>query len=202
MVVALFSACAVEPASESQAEDSSLVSAAVSVDVWVVKRNDGTGNELWDAYYTQSMLQHASSHVASTVDFRLRNFTSYYSTDDYELNQDPLHSRLKRLRHPHVITVVISSPATTDSAGVATIQYSNAPFLVMRSRVQDWSSLDSTSCIFLHELGHNMALRHEPQDGARIPFHADDYWQRLDGRQYLLQYACFLHPSLCFLHAS
>ena len=183
-----------DPSQEAETQSDALSNTAIPVDVWVVKRSDGTGNELWDYPYTQSMLWHASSNVDFTVHFWLRHFNYYYSTDDYDRNQGPLLSHLRSLRTAGVITVVISNPETTDNAGIAFVQYSDRPFFVMRSRIQDWSGLDPTSHIFLHELGHNLNLQHGSQDGLGIPFHTDDYWQRQDGRQYLLQYASFLMP--------
>lgn len=194
LIAALSSTCTVEPPQEAQTAGNTLGSTTIPVDVWVMTRNDGTGNELWDYQYTQNMLWHASAQVDFTVSFWLRSFDYDSNTDDYDLNQGPLLSYLRSLRTPSVITVVISNPNTTDSAGVSFVQYSNQPFLVMRSRFQDWSGLDPTSHIFLHELGHNMNLQHWPQDRLGLPFHADDYWQRQDGRQYLLQYARSLIP--------
>lgn len=192
LITACVLACTAEPPQEASTAGNLLAGPSVPVDVWVVRRSDGTGNPLWNELYIENLLWQASVQTNFTVHFWLQNLTLYDDTATYTLNQLPLLSFLRDLRIPRVITVVISNPETTDSAGSSFAEYTARPYFVMRSRLPDESGLIPTALIFLHELGHNMNLQHTPQVWLDLPFSTDDYWQRDDGRQYLRHYSRFL----------
>lgn len=153
--------------------------------VFVVTRDDGTGNLLWTQGYTEELLDTASALVGHAVTFTLAQYALVTATALYGGNQGALLPLARAQRSHGALAIVISRPDTTDSAGVtdqATKGGRTDPYFVMRSRHTDWSGINATAAILLHELGHNMGLYHKPEtfldDGA---VHTDDWWLREDG---------------------
>lgn len=153
----------------------------IPVYVIVLTDVDSRGNEYFSEEYARNILDRASEYVKDRVKFVLVQLTRV-PVDDYETNQLEVFLRYHELWAARgFVTVVISQPYTTDSAGRSQ-QYdwhqTTAPFLVMRSRnpwrerfgdantlgvfapVGSAVDIQEGAQIFLHEFGHNMGVGH------------------------------------------
>ena len=163
-------------------------SPVIPVDVFVLTRSDGTGNEYFSEDYSRRMLDRASEYASDRMDFVLRHFIAM-PDEKYEDNQTLVFLRYRNLVMPGFVSVVISQPYTTISAGVSAQRDANqttTPFLVMRSRnpyrerfgttggevfapIGSAEDIDEVARIFLHELGHNMGLGHNDMANPSLP---------------------------------
>jgi hypothetical protein len=137
------------------------------------------------------MLAQATTAVGGAVTFAHQATIMLPDPEAYALMQAELWVRELPLRQRGVCTVVLSNPLTSDSVGFAAIDFTDAPYFVMRARAGEEDAVH-TAAIFLHELGHQMRLRHEPQPVAGLPWTTDDYWRDAAGRTYLADYVNFV----------
>ena len=135
-----------------------------SVNLVVLRNNDGTGNEKWNLNYIYRMLDQLTNLTLGHVGFRLGQVTYIHNSKDYNNSkQDKIKMNYTQFRQFGSITAIVSQPHTTDSAGTAIgIKYNYEPIFVIRSRLNDGSAQDSyiAAAVFLHELGHNMGMKH------------------------------------------
>jgi hypothetical protein len=160
----------------------------VKVDVTVLTRADGTGNEQWSTEFLTRVLDRAQSLTHGDVRFELASRTPLPDDALFETKtQPPLldwASPKSTLGH---LTVVISNPHTSDTAGFARVNSAAKdfkPHLVMRSRKNNASDADLYECasIFLHELGHTVGFAHDGTPAA-MPWPCDDWWNLPPARE-------------------
>ena len=167
----------------------------VWVRVLVTHRADGTGNALWTPLFTGEVLRAAQKAVVGQVRFELVGYEAQLDDTLYALPQLQLLYRvLLKLRERGILTMVVSGEETTDSAGVSTIGWELAPVVVMRARETDWGpwTARATAEILLHEMGHQMGLRHTAQPLIGLPWTTDSYWGAPEGLVYLATWAAAL----------
>ena len=160
----------------------SVDSHSVYVDVYVITKVDGTGNEWWSHGSITDMLDKVSS--ISGVSFTVGTITEYASDQYYVMNQKELLYNWT-FRIVGRVTVVVSNPDTVDSAGRAFVNHTQSPLIIMRERFENGVSLNHAPLIFLHELGHNIGLTHES-----LPFNTDTYYT---DDSVLSAYVTYLH---------
>ena len=167
----------------------------VDVRVLVVHRADGTGNTLWTPLFVGELLRAAQRAVGGQARFELLGYEMQLDDTLYALPQlQLLYRALPTLQARGLLTVVISGAETQDSAGVSAIGYDPAPLVVMRSRDTVWGAETAreTAEILLHEIGHQMGLRHTAQPLIGLPWTTDSYWGTPEGRAYLATWAAAL----------
>ncbi len=163
--------------------------------VQVPKSGDGYAlNSKWldlDAEYVTMVLDRASTLLFNKVHF--------YESDIYSVesgygspSQAPALNLAIGYRSPQQITVGISGPDTTSTAGLSRDGMSYEPAFSMRSRFNgsDYEStqaINNTAKIFLHELAHNMNLDHCNQVPAGA-LCTDNIWKNQDTAQVMVNY--------------
>lgn len=201
----------------------------IPVYVFVLTRNDQTGNEYFSQEYAQQMLAQVVLLSSHTVEITLAGFHHIQDDNfDSEFQADILWHYLQ-WRINGFVTVFISQPYTVDATG-STFQagqnQNTAPFFVMRTRnlwrerhgdqhtfgvhapVGSEDDIDEAARVWLHELGHNMALMHSDVHNPFLPvltkdlnkqfieaadFHTDNYYA-VDP-QFLVHFAKKLEES-------
>lgn len=158
----------------------------VQVNVTIVTRTSGAGNDLWSDAYIDRLLAEATRLVHGVVVFS-RGHTRIEADDSvYAMNQGQLLQHYGQHPVPHAINVIISRPDTEDSAGRSRPWYAHEPLFVMRARSGD--TITDTALIYLHELGHNLGLAHESNPFYQDGLTTDNYWMEDAGRQLLSIY--------------
>ncbi len=162
--------------------------ATVKVDLRVVTRLDGSGNPLWTREFADRVLAEATSLSHADLRFEL---ASYAAQPDDELfaaaKQEPLLEWLAHDATSGHLSVLISNPTTTGSAGLALLNSAAKdlqPFLVMRSRKNKGNDVDVYECasILLHEFGHTLGYQHDGTTEA-MPWPADAWWNLSPARR-------------------
>ena len=197
LIAALLCAgCSGHATSDKTANDivmsTSIANPVVMVDIIVLTQADGSGNPLWTRGYVEELLDTASAMVGETAAFQLTSYAVLPEPHLYAGQQGDVLPFARAQRRRGRITIIISRPDTEDYAGLtdqAGPQGRPDPYLVMRSRHTDWSGINATAAILLHELAHCGGLFHKPE-----PFlyngeiHTDDWWLRDDGLAYMEAY--------------
>ncbi len=142
-----------------------------NVHLYVLRKNDGTGNEYWNKPYTEDMMNKMTSFLKGEIVFVLekyenvRNSTAYEERTQGNLTGHEINGqRIATLTNFTKITAVVSNPNTNDAAGKAfNLRYTFEPIFALRSRDKNGTPQDihNTAKIFLHELGHNMGMEHD-----------------------------------------
>lgn len=146
------------------------------VNIHILRKDDGTGNPLWDDVFVKSVVRFLTSITLGNVKFVLNTKTNIKNTDDYNsLSQDHLE-KYANLREFTKITTIISNPNTTDAVGKAfNINYNYEPFFASRPSVSI-TTVDGKAKheaeVMLHELGHNMGMKHNYDKTV----HMDNYY--------------------------
>lgn len=189
--------CGGEPITSDKSAKATVMSPSVTdhrvmVDVFILTRADGSGNPLWTRGYVEELLDTASAMVGETASFQLASYTLVPEPHLYAGLQSDVLPFARAERQRGRLTLVISRPDTADYAGLtdqAGPQGRPDPYLVMRSRHMDWSGINATAAILLHEIGHNLGLYHKPEPflDSGAP-HTDDWYTRTDGLRHLATY--------------
>lgn len=137
----------------------------VKVNVHVGRMDNGSGNPMWTDAFINKVIDKLNRLLKGHIVFNLNTKSNLHNTSAYNsLDQDRFGRTFLSLRRFMEITSVVSNPGTTDSAGTAIgIKYNYEPYFVMRSRKHNGSDADALEVaqIFLHELGHNMGMKHD-----------------------------------------
>lgn len=151
------------------------------VDVLILTDARGHGNTLWEPQsgFLPLVISGAEQALAGTVHFTLESVATTSDPEGYRMEQWEVLRRYRHLRVPGRLLFVVSGPDTQDTAGFSYTIRSDAPYVVIRARVQSLAAVDDTAAILVHELGHNLGLTH---DGA---LHADNYHALPAGREAL-----------------
>jgi hypothetical protein len=140
---------------------------------YVLRDTQGFGNELWTQAYCLSVIN-AANLLLGDSKFHL-NYVVDYLSQDYYL--DSMQTVLERydgsVRRTSELAVIIAGPGTVDAAGLSQIMMSTRPYFAMRHR--DGEDVFGTARIFLHEMGHNLNLRHTGDP------HADNWYTTAPG---------------------
>lgn len=186
---------------------SSLVTqTAIPVNVFVLTRLDGSGNEYFSRQYAEGLL--AVTTQMATVRFNLSNIIRIPDDDFDNTSQVAVffhYVGYQTYKVTGTITVIVSQPYTDNAsagrAGQAGAEQNLAPFLVLRSVNPEYQrqgrpffvvgSLDDlrqTAHSFLHEVGHNAGLTHVDEVNANLlaltsgeflvseALNTDNYW--------------------------
>lgn len=174
------------PALPTPASSQALTVAAplLAVHLTVVTRSDGSGNPLWTPAYAQRVLDAATALTKGAIIFEVASLVPLAEDGTYALNQAPLLALVRPLRRPGVLTVVLSRPDTTDSAGLSTIQRTIEPLIVMRAREDETTDPETVARILLHEVGHQMNLQHVALPSLGVPWDADTWYTVDEGQAF------------------
>jgi len=152
---------------------------AVSTHVVVLCEHEG----VWTEEVITDLLDHVS--IQTGVHFNLTGL-SFFSEKEFAkycgLEQYVLISVLDFLRQQGVFVLVLTSEKRSMSKGFTTVEYQLRPLIMMRAGSSKQESVD----ILLHELGHQMGLKHSPTDSQSLT--TDDYLSSQIGRDYFLTY--------------
>lgn len=150
----------------------------VPVHMRLVKRSNGTGNELWDVDFIKTLLLRANDVAKGRFSFSLQTVSDIKDDAQFAMNQWPLLAYWNpqiNTRASGEITTYISNSTTTDAVGMSWIQVLYTPIIVIRGREDQYTSfefLNNTALVFLHEMGHESNLNHS--DGSN-PVHTDAF---------------------------
>jgi hypothetical protein len=155
--------------------------APMSIETQVVVLCEHEG--VWTEDTVSDLLDHVS--IQTGIHFNLTGL-SFFSEREFikycGLEQYVLISVLDFLRQQGVFVIVMTSERRNMSLGFTTVEYALRPLIMMRAGL----NTTETVSILLHELGHQMNLRHSPTDSQSLT--TDDYLLSQVGRDYFLNY--------------
>jgi hypothetical protein len=170
----------------------------------ILCHSDGDGNPRWGSNWAWRVLDAVRTLTGDAIDpllsIRWEGDDTAYALEQWPLLQIENHPPPWRWRRVGELTVIISNPDTTDSAGVSVVgPGAEAPWFVMRSRAGD--APEDTARILLHEAGHVLGYEHIANPFLGYEDTADTYYLTDAGRARLREWANALITAQGALHA-
>ncbi len=135
--------------------------------------NKNHANNKWlDRNFLRAVRDRIKANLRNRFTFWMGPIREIRNASDYnDKAQRSLLYKYSSLRKQGMVNVVVSGPATSDGMGYAWVGRNSSPYFVMRSLFNSKDpksfyyerkpgAINHNSLIYIHELAHNMGLRH------------------------------------------